>query len=211
MPIPTHPVLFIKPRQALSGPYPAKISVPKIAQDGTSDYEGELTIIIKKDGRDIPKEKALDYVLGYTCGNDVSARTEQFRNSQWSFSKGFDSSAPIGPVLVATDQIKDPQNLRIKAIHNGDVVQDSSTKELIFGIEEAISFLSQGTTLERGCVIMTGTPPGIGAMRNPKVVLNHGDDMRVEIEGIGKCLLNTRMNLRSDVSQGTLINEIYYE
>ena len=88
MPIPSHPVLFIKPRAALCGPYPQKISVPKVCQDGTSDYEAELTIIIGKTGREIPKEKALEYVLGYTCGNDVSARTEQFRNSQWSFSKG---------------------------------------------------------------------------------------------------------------------------
>lgn len=88
MPIPSHPVLFIKPRAALCGPYPQKISVPKLCQDGTSDYEAELTVVIGKTGRDIPKEKALDYVLGYTCGNDVSARTEQFRNSQWSFSKG---------------------------------------------------------------------------------------------------------------------------
>ena len=88
MPIPTHPVLFVKPRAALCGPYPQKISIPKLCQDGTSDYEAELTVVIGKTGRDIPKEKALEYVLGYTCGNDVSARTEQFRNTQWSFSKG---------------------------------------------------------------------------------------------------------------------------
>ncbi|KAL9075373.1 MAG: hypothetical protein Q9161_001750 [Pseudevernia consocians] len=194
MPIPSSPVLFIKPRAALCGPYPQKISVPKLCQDGTSDYEAELTLVIGKTGRDIPKEKALEYVLGYTCGNDVSARTQQFSSSQWSFSKGFDSSAPIGPVLVAQEHVSDPHNLRIKAIHNGNVVQDSTTKEMIFGVAEMIAFLSQGTTLERGSLIMTGTPPGIGAMRNPKVVLNHGDDMRVEIEGIG-----------------TLINEIYYE
>lgn len=194
MPIPTTPVLFIKPRAALCGPHPQKISVPKLCQDGTSDYEAELTVVIGKTGRDIPKEKALDYVLGYTCGNDVSARTEQFKNTQWSFSKGFDSSAPIGPILVAQEQIPDPHNFRIKAIHNGNVVQDGNTKEMIFGIAETIAYLSQGTTLERGSLIMTGTPPGIGAMRDPKVVLKHGDDMRVEIEGIG-----------------TLVNEVYYE
>ena len=88
MPIPSSPVLFIKPRAALCGPYPQKISVPKLCQDGTSDYEAELTLVIGKTGRDIPKEKALEYVLGYTCGNDVSARTQQFSSSQWSFSKG---------------------------------------------------------------------------------------------------------------------------
>ena len=94
MAIPTSPVLFIKPRAALCGPYPQKISVPKLCQDGTSDYEAEMTIIIGKTGRDIPKEKALEYVLGYTCGNDVSARTQQFSNTQWSFSKG---KGPLGP------------------------------------------------------------------------------------------------------------------
>lgn len=88
MPIPDYPVLFIKPRFALIGPSPQRISIPKLAQDGSSDYEAELTIIISKTGRDISEEDAFDYVLGYTCGNDVSARTEQFRNSQWSFSKG---------------------------------------------------------------------------------------------------------------------------
>lgn len=88
MPIPDHPVLFVKPRTALNGPYPQKIIIPKVSQDGSADYEAELTFIISKTGKDIPKENALDYVLGYTCGNDVSARTEQFRNSQWSFSKG---------------------------------------------------------------------------------------------------------------------------
>lgn len=88
MPIPDVPVLFVKPRTALNGPYPAKINVPKIAQDGSSDYEAELSIILSKTGRDIPESEAMDYVLGYTCSNDVSARTQQFKNSQWSFSKG---------------------------------------------------------------------------------------------------------------------------
>ncbi|KAF4310525.1 putative fumarylacetoacetate hydrolase domain-containing protein 2a [Botryosphaeria dothidea] len=194
MPIPNEPILFIKPRTALNGPFPAKINVPKIAQDGTSDYEAELTIVIAKDGKDIPEDKALDYVLGYTCGNDVSARAQQFKNSQWCFSKGFDGSAPIGPVLVSGKAIGDPHKLDIKAIHNKNVVQDSNTKEMIFDIARTVSFLSTGTTLEKGTLIMTGTGPGVGAMRNPKVVLQNGDDMRVQIQGIG-----------------TLINEVYYE
>lgn len=88
MPIPDVPVVFIKPRTALNGPHPAKINVPKIAQDGSSDYEAELSIILSKTGRDIPESEAMEYVLGYTCSNDVSARTQQFKNSQWSFSKG---------------------------------------------------------------------------------------------------------------------------
>ncbi|PKS12746.1 hypothetical protein jhhlp_000955 [Lomentospora prolificans] len=194
MPIPNEPVLFIKPRTALNGPHPAKVNVPKVAQDGTSDYEAELSFVISKSGRDIPKEQALDYVLGYTASNDVSARAQQFKNSQWCFSKGLDGSCPIGPVLVAPSAISDPHNLRIRAILNGQTVQDSNTKEMIFDVATIISFLSQGTTLERGTIIMTGTGPGIGAMRNPKISLNAEDDIRVEVEQIG-----------------TLINKVYYE
>ncbi|KAK7206982.1 fumarylacetoacetate hydrolase [Myxozyma melibiosi] len=194
MPIPNEPVLFIKPRTALNGPYPAKINIPKIAQDGTSDYEAEMVVIISKSGRDIPKERALEYVLGYTASNDVSARAQQFKNSQWCFSKGLDGSAPLGPTLVSPEAIGDPHKLQIQAILNDAVVQDSNTKEMIFGIEETIAFLSQGTTLERGTVIMTGTGPGIGAMRNPKIVLQDGDDMRVYMDKIG-----------------TLINTVWYE
>ncbi|TLS30607.1 hypothetical protein PpBr36_02732 [Pyricularia pennisetigena] len=194
MPVPEHPVLFIKPRTALAGPHPAKISIPKFVQDGSSDYEAELTLVIAKDGRDIQESEAMDYVLGYTVGNDVSARTEQFRNSQWCFSKGLDNSAPIGPVLVSPSVIKDPQGLAIKATLGDMTVQDSHTSEMIFSIPKTLAFLSQGTTLERGTVIMLGTPPGVGAMRNPKVCLKHGDDMRVYIDKIG-----------------TLINEVYYE
>ncbi|KAL4936479.1 hypothetical protein BDV06DRAFT_233348 [Aspergillus oleicola] len=194
MPIPDVPVLFIKPRTALNGPSPAQISIPRIAQDATADYEAELSFVISKTGRDIPEEEALDYVLGYTASNDVSARAQQFKNSQWCFSKGFDKSCPLGPVLVSPTSVGDPHNLRIKAIYNGQTVQDSNTREMIFSIPQIISFLSSGTTLERGTVIMTGTGPGIGAMRDPKVVLNHGDDIRVEIEKIG-----------------TLINTVHYE
>ena len=96
MPIPEYPVLFVKPRMALNGPFPQKIVVPKVAQDGSSDYEAELTLVISKTGKDIPEKDAMDYVLGYTCGNDVSARTEQFRNSQWSYSKGMEWNTSQG-------------------------------------------------------------------------------------------------------------------
>ncbi|EHK25593.1 uncharacterized protein TRIVIDRAFT_54997 [Trichoderma virens Gv29-8] len=194
MAIPDTPVLFIKPRTALNGPYPAKINIPKIAQDDTADYEAELSVIISKDCRDVSKEEAYDYVLGYTASNDVSARAQQLKNSQWCFGKGLDGSAPIGPILVSPEVIPDPHQLDVKAIHNSNVVQDSNTREMIFGIAKTISFLSQGTTLERGTVIMTGTGPGIGMAKQPKVVLRHGDDMRVFIQDIG-----------------TLINEVYYE
>ncbi|KAG6103233.1 hypothetical protein E4U31_002955 [Claviceps sp. LM219 group G6] len=194
LPIPDVPVLFIKPRTALSGPYPAAIPIPRLAQDGTSDYEAELCFVMGKSGRDIPEEHAMEYVLGFTAGNDVSARTQQFQNSQWCFSKGFDGSCPLGPVLVAPSALGDVHNLRIRAMHNGKVVQDSNTCEMIFTIPKIISFLSQGTTLERGTVVMTGTGPGVGSMRTPKVTLKHDDVICVEIENIG-----------------TLVNSVYYE
>ncbi|KAL7894397.1 hypothetical protein HDV63DRAFT_412972 [Trichoderma sp. SZMC 28014] len=194
MPIPDSPVLFLKPRTALNGPHPARIIVPRIAQDGSSDYEAELSIVLGRSGRDIPESEAMNYVAGYTASNDVSARNLQFLNSQWCFSKGLDGSCPLGPVLVAPSVISDPHNLQVKAIHNGNVVQDSNTKEMIFSIAKTISYLSQGTTLERGTIIMTGTGPGIGVMRDPKVVLRHEDEIRVEIEQIG-----------------TLVNRVFYE
>jgi 2-keto-4-pentenoate hydratase/2-oxohepta-3-ene-1,7-dioic acid hydratase in catechol pathway len=145
MALPKAPILFTKPRTALADPYPAVIPIPKCAQDGTSDYEAELCVVIGKSGRNIPEERALDYVLGYTASNDVSARTLQMLTTQWSFSKGLDGSCPvgrsrtapssishyllcIGPVLVSPKVITDPQTLSVKAIYNGQTVQDGNTK-----------------------------------------------------------------------------------
>lgn len=102
MPIPKDPVLFIKPRTSLNGPHPARINVPKLAQDGTSDYESELSFVLSRSGRDIPESEAMDYVLGYTCSNDVSARTQQFKNSQWSFSKGMQLNAVLLRKVIIT-------------------------------------------------------------------------------------------------------------
>lgn len=215
MALPKAPILFTKPRTALIGPYPAAINIPKCAQDETSDYEAELCLVIGKTGRDIPEEDALDYVLGYTASNDVSARTMQMITTQWSFSKGLDGSCPIGklpvpelkfdcnflkikffigPVLVAPSVIQDPQGLSIKAIYNGNTVQDGHTKDMIFSIKKQISYLSQGTTLEAGTIFLTGTPAGIGYFRDPRVVLRDGDEISVHIEQIG-----------------TLVNRVRYE
>ena len=194
MALPKAPILFVKPRTALAGPYPEAIPVPKAAQDGTSDYEAEMCVVIGKTGRDIPEDKALDYVLGYTCSNDVSARTLQMTTSQWSFSKGLDGSCPIGPVLVTKEAIPDPQVLDIKAIYNGQTVQDGNTKDMIFDIKKQISYLSQGTTIEAGTIFITGTPAGIGYFRDPRVVLEDGGDIRIYIEKIG-----------------TLVNKVKYE
>ncbi|KAK0268359.1 hypothetical protein LTS00_017592 [Friedmanniomyces endolithicus] len=185
MALPEVPILFSKPHTALADPYPAVTPIPKCSQDGTSDYEAELCFVLKKSGRNISEEKALDYVLGYTCSNDVSARTLQMATTQWSYSKGLDGSCPIGPVLVTPAAIPDPQNLSIKAIYNGRVVQDGNTREMIFSIKQQIAYFSQGTTLEAGTIFLTGTPAGIGFFRQPRVILEDGGDMRVEIEGIG--------------------------
>ncbi|KAE8355908.1 hypothetical protein BDV28DRAFT_162297 [Aspergillus coremiiformis] len=192
MALPSVPVMFTKPRTALTGPYPATINIPRCAQDETSDYEAELCLVIGKTGRDIPEEEALDYVLGYTASNDVSARAMQLATTQWSFSKGLDGSCPLGPVLVSSAVIKDPQTLSIKGIHNGVVVQDGHTRDMIFSIKEQISYLSQGTTLEAGTILLTGTPAGIGYFREPRIVLKDGDEMNVEIEGIGTLVNRVR-------------------
>ncbi|KAB8218523.1 hypothetical protein BDV33DRAFT_205271 [Aspergillus novoparasiticus] len=196
MSLPKAPILFTKPRIALIGPHPAAINIPKCAQDGSSDYEAELCLIIGKTGRDIPEEEALDYVLGYTASNDVSARNMQLLTTQWSFSKGLDGSCPIGPVLVAPSVIEDPQTLSIKAIHNGATVQDGHTKDMIFSIKKQISYLSQGTTLEAGTLFLTGTPAGIGYFRDPRVVLKDGDEISIEIDQIGTLVNKVRYDTR---------------
>ncbi|KNB12257.1 hypothetical protein FOXG_11883 [Fusarium oxysporum f. sp. lycopersici 4287] len=193
-PIPDELEVFTKPRFALTGPYPAAVTIPRCAQDGTSDYEAELCVIIGKTGRDIPEDKALEYVLGYTASNDVSARTLQLAVKQWSFSKGLDNSCPIGPVLVSPSVIDDPQTLGVKAIYNGQTVQDGNTKNMIFSVRKQISSLSRGTTLEAGTVVLTGTPAGIGYFHNPRVSLEAGSQIEIQIEKIG-----------------TLVNEVKYD
>ncbi|KAL3455998.1 hypothetical protein BJX64DRAFT_297101 [Aspergillus heterothallicus] len=196
LPLPKVPILFTKPRTALAGPYPAAINVPRCAQDGTSDYEAELCLVIGKSGRDIPEQDALDHVLGYTASNDVSARNLQLLTAQWSFSKGLDGSCPIGPVLVSPSIIRDPQTLGLKAIYNGATVQDGHTRDMIFSIKKQISYLSQGTTLEAGTIILTGTPAGIGYFREPRVVLQDGDEISVHIDQIGTLVNKVRYDGR---------------
>ncbi|KAH7214358.1 hypothetical protein DER44DRAFT_713960 [Fusarium oxysporum] len=193
-PIPDELEVFTKPRFALTGPYPAAVTIPRCAQDGTSDYEAELCVIIGKTGRDIPEDKALEYVLGYTASNDVSARSLQLAVKQWSFSKGLDNSCPIGPVLVSPSVIDDPQTLGVKAIYNGQTVQDGNTKNMIFSVRKQISSLSRGTTLEAGTVVLTGTPAGIGYFHKPRVSLEAGSLIEIQIEKIG-----------------TLVNKVKYD
>ena len=152
------------------------------------DYECELAVIIGKRAKNVSKEHALDYVLGYTCANDVSARDWQGKwgGSQWCRGKTFDTFCPLGPVLVTSDEITNPNSLAIKTILNGDVMQDWNTDDMIFDIRTLIEFLSGSTVLEPGTVILTGTPHGVGFAQDPPRFLRDGDEITIEIEGIGQ-------------------------
>ena len=183
--IPSEPVLFAKfPNTLIAHGDP--IQLPKVAQK--VDYEAELVIVVGKAGRHIPNDRtAFDYVGGYTCGHDVSARDWQFRGEekQWSIGKTFDTFAPTGPAIVTPDELTDPHDLKIQLRLNGQTMQNSSTREFIFGVPHLLWFLSQVVTLEPGDLIFTGTPPGVGIARKPPVLLKPGDVTEVEIEGIG--------------------------
>ncbi|KAJ3568769.1 hypothetical protein NP233_g5497 [Leucocoprinus birnbaumii] len=185
---PAFPILFYKPLASLIGPL-ATVTIPKVAQppkEHLPDYEVELVIVIGKAAKNVSEADALDYVLGYTGANDVSFRKHQMAVSQWGFSKGFDNTNPLGPCLVSNNVIPDPQSVRLKLTLNGNVVQDGTTAEQIFNVRQTVSFLSQGTTLEPGSIILTGTPKGVGFVKNPPLYLKHGDKMAVWLgNGIG--------------------------
>lgn len=151
------------------------------------DYEGELTVVIGRDAKNVSEDQALEYVLGYTAGNDVSARNFQVPEAsggQFCYAKSFDGFAPIGHAIWSPDLVPDPQNLQLKTAVNGKVVQETSTGDMIWGVRQIIAHLSRGTTLRRGTVIMTGTPSGVGYFRGE--FLKDGDVVEVELEGLGK-------------------------
>jgi 2-keto-4-pentenoate hydratase/2-oxohepta-3-ene-1,7-dioic acid hydratase in catechol pathway len=182
--IPAEPVVFGKFHTALIGPG-EPIVLPKVSHK--VDYEAELVVVIGKRGRHIAEANAFEYVAGYTCGHDVSARDWQFRGEekQWIIGKTFDTFAPTGPELVTVDEVPDPHHLPVRLRLNGQLMQNSNTKEFIFGVPKLLTYLSQVVTLEPGDLIFTGTPPGVGAARKPPVWLKPGDVAEVEIEGIG--------------------------
>ncbi|RDW57415.1 fumarylacetoacetate hydrolase family protein [Aspergillus mulundensis] len=162
LPIPKYPVLFYKPVTSIGGPTD-DIPVSSLAQEGEGlDYECELVIVIGKEAKEVPESKALDYVLGYAVGNDVSHRDWQLKRGggQWGLGKGFDGWAPFGPGIVSSELIRDPNSLKISTKLNGREVQSSSTKDMIFNVAKTVSFLSQGTTLLPGDLIFTGTGYG---------------------------------------------------
>ncbi|TDL29628.1 hypothetical protein BD410DRAFT_780097 [Rickenella mellea] len=192
MPKPVAPILFYKPSSSIIGPN-AHINIPKVAQPVEKhipDYEVELTVVMGRPCKNVSEADALDYVLGYVTGNDTSFRYHQLAVSQWGFSKGFDDATPIGPCLVAASAISDPQNLPLKTYVNGTLLQDGTTADQIFNIRQTISYLSQGTTLEPGSLIMTGTPKGVGFVRKPPIYLKHGDIVHVWIGGGLGTLIN---------------------
>ncbi|XP_014561253.1 hypothetical protein COCVIDRAFT_12101 [Bipolaris victoriae FI3] len=176
--LPNHPTLFFKPATCLGAPN-APLLIPYQATNGQADYEAELAVIIGKAARNVTKENAMEYVLGYTCSNDVTARVHQFNGAQWGFGKGFDGFAPLGPCLVSAATIPDPGQIELKTVLNGETMQYSVANDMIFSIPEIVAYLSQGTTLEPGTVIMSGTPHGIGVSKVPKVWLKQGDDLRI--------------------------------
>ena len=179
--LPAEPLLFAKWPTALIGPGDPIVIPPIVTK---ADYEAELGVVIGSRVRDVSKENALEAVRGYLCANDVSARDLQFSDGQWTRGKSPDTFCPVGP-LVPASEIPDPHNLRIRAIVSGEVLQDSTTANLIFGVDEVISYVSQTTTLEPGDLILTGTPAGVGVFRDPQRLLKPGDEVTIEIERIG--------------------------
>jgi acylpyruvate hydrolase len=159
------------------------IKIPKVS--AMIDYEAEYAFVIGRAGRDITPDRAMDYVAGYTIVNDVSCRDYQMKTGQWMIGKTFDTFAPMGPYLVTRDEVADPHNLEISLQLNGQRMQHSNTRNLIFKTEHLIAFLSQVFTFEPGDVVSTGTPAGVGYARKPPVFMKAGDRVRIEVEGLG--------------------------
>ena len=179
---PEFPVVFAKYANTIVGPE-ADVQLPTYSTK--VDYEAEFAVVIGKTARNVAKEDALDHVGGYTCLNDVSARDLQQRTSQWVMGKSPDTFAPIGPVVVTSDDVPDPHSLDIKLRLNGETMQSSNTKHLLFRVEDLIADIARVITLDPGDIISTGTPGGVGAAREPAVFLKPGDSMEVEISSIG--------------------------
>ena len=180
--VPDRPQLFAKLANAIVGPRDDVIH-PPITE--ALDYEAELVAVIGRRASQISEARALEVVLGYTCGNDISARDLQFGDTQWLRGKSLDTFAPMGPWIVTADEIPDPQSLAIRCAVNGETRQDDTTANMVFSVAQIIAFVTQAITLDPGDVIFTGTPPGVGFGMDPKRSLNVGDHVQVHIDGIG--------------------------
>jgi acylpyruvate hydrolase len=181
-PLPTSPLLFGKFPNTLIGPG-EQIVLPLEA--GHVDAEAELCVEIGTGGRRIPEADALGHVRGYRCANDLSVRDIQYSESQWTRAKGFDTFCPLGAELVPVSELGDGSGLRVIQRLNGDVIQDGNTSDMVFSVPYLVSYISGAFTLEPGDLILTGTPPGVGWARDPKLPLKAGDVVEVEVEGIG--------------------------
>ncbi|KAG7426864.1 Uncharacterized protein YisK [Fusarium oxysporum f. sp. raphani] len=187
---PPFPSIFFKPSTTIHD-HGVNVVIPKVAQDDQADYEGELVVIIGKDAKNVSEAEALKYVAAYTAGNDISSRKWQRDPNlaggvpQWGFSKGFDTFAPLGPALVSSSVITSPESLHLQTIVDNDIRQDAGLDDLVFSIPRLIAHLSSGTTLQKGSVIMTGTPGGVGAGLQPPKYLVPGTQMEVKITQIG--------------------------
>lgn len=182
MPIPEVPTVFSKYANAVIG-HGEPIVIPRVTDQ--IDYEGEMAFVIGRRARHVAEGEALSYVAGYMPFNDVSARDFQMRTSQWTIGKTFDTFAPMGPALVTADEIPDPHNLDIRVTVSDEVLQASNTRNLIFSVPSLVAYLSQVMTLEPGDVVATGTPGGVGFVRQPPRFLRPGEMVRIEIEGLG--------------------------
>jgi 2-keto-4-pentenoate hydratase/2-oxohepta-3-ene-1,7-dioic acid hydratase in catechol pathway len=182
LPTPAHQVWFTKAVTCVNGPY-APVQIPKASP--YVDYEVELVAVIGRGGRHIPAEKAEEHIFGYCIGNDVTERFWQHRTAQWSLGKSFDTHAPFGPWITTADELADVHGLGIRCRVNGELRQNSNTKQLVFNVFEQVEHLSQAMTLEPGDIIFTGTPGGVGAAMEPRSFLKSGDVVRCEIDGLG--------------------------
>lgn len=186
-PIPKEPIIFSKFPSAITGPYD-DILLPSDSQE--VDWEVELAFVIGRKGKHIKEEDALSHVAGFTVANDVSAREWQMKRNgkQWLLGKTFDTFCPLGPALVTTAAVTDPHKLGIRCLVNGERVQDSSTEQMIFGIEQLVAWVSRFATLSPGDVFLTGTPPGVGVFRTPPVFLKKGDVVECQIDQLGSII-----------------------
>jgi 2-keto-4-pentenoate hydratase/2-oxohepta-3-ene-1,7-dioic acid hydratase in catechol pathway len=182
VPLPEAPLLFAKWQNTLIGPGEPIVIPPIVTK---CDYEAELGVVIGARVRDISAENALEAVAGYICVNDVSARDLQFADGQWTRGKSPDTFCPVGPRLVPRDEVADPQQLAVRAVLNGEAMQESSTANMVFGVADLIAYITQTMTLEPGDLIATGTPAGVGVFRKPPVFMQPGDEITIEIEGLG--------------------------
>ncbi len=189
---PDLPVVFIKATTSLTGPGES-ILLPRAGAEHV-DYECELAVVIGQECKNVSPGEAFNYILGYTCANDVSARDwqMQLQKGQWARGKSFDTFCPAGPFIVTKDEIPDPDNLRIRTILNGQTLQDSSTSDMIFDVASIVSDLSRSLTLLPGTLILTGTPEGVGYTRTPPVFLKDGDTVTIAIEHIGELTNSVR-------------------